>query len=611
MMTILRILNRFIKPYKRLAALNIVFNMLATVLSLFSFAAIIPMLRLLFGMTKTNLTYLSPSAAEGLQQWLDIMQNNLFYFLQEQVSEGHAAQMLLLLGAFLVVMTMLKCGSSYLGMHFMIPLRTSVLRDLRQQLYDKVLSLPVGFFTEEHKGDIMSRMTNDVNEVEFSIMASLDMLFKNPIMILVYLVTLFVISWQLTLFVLILLPISGWIIGIIGKNLKKKSNIGQEQTGELLTQIEETISGLRVIKAFTAEKQLSDRFLTQNNRTRQTFNRLNRRYYLAHPMSEFLGTIVIAILLWYGGSLILGNHSTIDAPVFIYYLIIFYSIINPAKDLTRASYSVRKGSAALERIDKILQAQSEQDITDNSHITTDKAHIEYHNVHFSYNSDKEVIKGINLNISEGQTVAFVGESGGGKTTLVDLLPRFYDVTSGEIRINGINIKDLPLTKLRGMMGIVSQEAILFNDSFFANIAFGMPTATEQEVIEAAKVANAHEFIMQTAEGYQSSVGERGQKLSGGQRQRISIARAVLKNPPILILDEATSALDTENEKLVQQALEKLMHNRTTLVIAHRLSTIKNADLICVLHDGKIVEQGTHEQLLELKGYYYKLLQMQQ
>ena len=610
-MTILRILNRFIKPYKRLAALNIVFNMLATVLSLFSFAAIIPMLRLLFGMTKTNLTYLSPSAAEGLQQWLDIMQNNLFYFLQEQVSEGHAAQMLLLLGAFLVVMTMLKCGSSYLGMHFMIPLRTSVLRDLRQQLYDKVLSLPVGFFTEEHKGDIMSRMTNDVNEVEFSIMASLDMLFKNPIMILVYLVTLFVISWQLTLFVLILLPISGWIIGIIGKNLKKKSNIGQEQTGELLTQREETISGLRVIKAFTAEKQLSDRFLTQNNRTRQTFNRLNRRYYLAHPMSEFLGTIVIAILLWYGGSLILGNHSTIDAPVFIYYLIIFYSIINPAKDLTRASYSVRKGSAALERIDKILQAQSEQDITDNSHITTDKAHIEYHNVHFSYNSDKEVIKGINLNISEGQTVAFVGESGGGKTTLVDLLPRFYDVTSGEIRINGINIKDLPLTKLRGMMGIVSQEAILFNDSFFANIAFGMPTATEQEVIEAAKVANAHEFIMQTAEGYQSSVGERGQKLSGGQRQRISIARAVLKNPPILILDEATSALDTENEKLVQQALEKLMHNRTTLVIAHRLSTIKNADLICVLHDGKIVEQGTHEQLLELKGYYYKLLQMQQ
>lgn len=610
-MTILRILNRFIKPYKRLAALNIVFNMLATVLSLFSFAAIIPMLRLLFGMTKTDLTYLSPSAAEGLQQWLDFMQNNLFYFLQEQVSEGHAAQMLLLLGAFLVVMTMLKCGSSYLGMHFMIPLRTSVLRDLRQQLYDKVLSLPVGFFTEEHKGDIMSRMTNDVNEVEFSIMASLDMLFKNPIMILVYLVTLFVISWQLTLFVLILLPISGWIIGIIGKNLKKKSNIGQEQTGELLTQIEETISGLRVIKAFTAEKQLSDRFLTQNNRTRQTFNRLNRRYYLAHPMSEFLGTIVIAILLWYGGSLILGNHSTIDAPVFIYYLVIFYSIINPAKDLTRASYSVRKGSAALERIDKILQAQSEQDITDNSHITTDKAHIEYHNVHFSYNSDKEVIKGINLNISEGQTVAFVGESGGGKTTLVDLLPRFYDVTSGEIRINGVNIKDLPLTKLRGMMGIVSQEAILFNDSFFANIAFGMPTATEQEVIEAAKVANAHEFIMQTAEGYQSSVGERGQKLSGGQRQRISIARAVLKNPPILILDEATSALDTENEKLVQQALEKLMHNRTTLVIAHRLSTIKNADLICVLHDGKIVEQGTHEQLLELKGYYYKLLQMQQ
>ncbi|MBR1785818.1 MAG: ABC transporter ATP-binding protein [Paludibacteraceae bacterium] len=611
MMTILRILNRFIKPYKRLAALNIVFNMLATVLSLFSFAAIIPMLRLLFGMTKTDLTYLSPSAAEGLQQWLDIMQNNLFYFLQEQVSEGHAAQMLLLLGAFLVVMTMLKCGSSYLGMHFMIPLRTSVLRDLRQQLYDKVLSLPVGFFTEEHKGDIMSRMTNDVNEVEFSIMASLDMLFKNPIMILVYLVTLFVISWQLTLFVLILLPVSGWIIGIIGKNLKKKSNIGQEQTGELLTQIEETISGLRVIKAFTAEKQLSDRFLTQNNRTRQTFNRLNRRYYLAHPMSEFLGTIVIAILLWYGGSLILGNHSTIDAPVFIYYLVIFYSIINPAKDLTRASYSVRKGSAALERIDKILQAQSEQDITDNSHITTDKAHIEYHNVHFSYNSDKEVIKGINLNISEGQTVAFVGESGGGKTTLVDLLPRFYDVTSGEIRINGVNIKDLPLTKLRGMMGIVSQEAILFNDSFFANIAFGMPTATEKEVIEAAKVANAHEFIMQTAEGYQSSVGERGQKLSGGQRQRISIARAVLKNPPILILDEATSALDTENEKLVQQALEKLMHNRTTLVIAHRLSTIKNADLICVLHDGKIVEQGTHEQLLELKGYYYKLLQMQQ
>ncbi len=610
-MTILKILNRFVKPYKKLAVLNILFNLLATVLSLFSFAAIIPMLRLLFGMTKTDLVYQPFNFDCNLQEWFDIVQNNIFFYLQEQVSQGNAAEMLLLLGLFLIVMTMLKCGFSYLGMHFMIPLRTSVLRDLRQQLYDKVLTLPVGFFTEEHKGDIMSRMTNDVNEVEFSIMASLDMLFKNPIMILIYLVTLLVISWQLTLFVLILLPVSGWIIGIIGKNLKKKSNIGQEQTGELLTQIEETIGGLRVIKAFTAEKQLSNRFLEQNDRTRQTFNRLNRRYYLAHPMSEFLGTIVIAILLWYGGSLILGNQSSIDAPVFIYYLVIFYSIINPAKDLTRASYSVRKGSAALERIDKILQTPSENDTPTNIDKTVTKADIQYKNVHFSYNPDTEVLHGINLNIKEGQTIAFVGESGGGKTTLVDLLPRFYDVTKGEILIDGVNIKDLPLSQLRSMMGIVSQEAILFNDSFFANIAFGMPQATEQQVVSAAKIANAHDFIVRTPEGYHSSVGERGQKLSGGQRQRISIARAILKNPPILILDEATSALDTENEKLVQQALERLINNRTTLVIAHRLSTIRNADLICVLHNGMIVEQGTHEQLLQKKGYYYKLLQMQQ
>ncbi len=611
-MTILKLLGRFIPPYKKEVVLNIVFNLLSTVLSLFSFAAIIPVLQLLFGISATDLQYADMSATEGLKEWFDAAKNNLFWFIQEQVAQNGAGWMLFLLGLFLVFMTMLKCLSAWLASFYMIPIRTGVLRDLRHQLYQKVVSLPIGFFTEEKKGDIMSRMTNDVQEVENSIMSSLDMLLKDPIMILIYLVTLFFISWQLTLFVLILLPISGWIIGKIGKSLKRRSTKGQEQTAELLTQIEETLSGLRVVKAFNAEHKLVSRFDNLNNQTRRTFNRINRRYSLAHPMSEFLGTGVIAILLWYGGGLILSDHSSIDAAVFIYYLVIFYSIINPAKDLTKAMYSIRKGLASVERIDKILNVESNiREPEEPKQITGELTQINYQNVSFAYNADIPVLKNINLEIRAGQTVAFVGQSGSGKTTLVDLLPRFYDVTDGAILINGVNVKDVLTHDLRALMGNVNQEAILFNDTFYNNITFGVENATMEEVVAAAKIANAHDFIISTPDGYQTTIGDRGSRLSGGQRQRISIARAILKNPPVLILDEATSALDTENEKLVQEALENLMKNRTTLVVAHRLSTIRNADLICVINEGEIVERGTHEELLSANGYYTKLVQMQQ
>ena len=611
-MTILKLLGRFIPPYKKEVVLNIVFNLLSTVLSLFSFAAIIPVLQLLFGISATDLQYADMSTVEGLKEWFDVAKNNLFWFIQEQVAQNGAGWMLFLLGLFLVFMTMLKCLTAWLASFYMIPIRTGVLRDLRHQLYQKVVSLPIGFFTEEKKGDIMSRMTNDVQEVENSIMSSLDMLLKDPIMILIYLVTLFFISWQLTLFVLILLPISGWIIGKIGKSLKRRSTKGQEQTAELLTQIEETLSGLRVVKAFNAEHKLVSRFDTLNNQTRRTFNRINRRYSLAHPMSEFLGTAVIAILLWYGGGLILSDHSSIDAAVFIYYLVIFYSIINPAKDLTKAMYSIRKGLASVERIDKILNVESNiREPEEPKQITGELTTINYKNVSFAYNAEFPVLKNIDLEIRAGQTVAFVGQSGSGKTTLVDLLPRFYDVTEGAILINGVNVKDVLTHDLRALMGNVNQEAILFNDTFYNNITFGVENATMEEVVAAAKIANAHDFIISTPDGYQTTIGDRGSRLSGGQRQRISIARAILKNPPVLILDEATSALDTENEKLVQEALENLMKNRTTLVVAHRLSTIRNADLICVINEGEIVERGTHEELLAANGYYTKLVQMQQ
>jgi ABC-type multidrug transport system fused ATPase/permease subunit len=494
----------------------------------------------------------------------------------------------------------------------MVPIRTGVLRDLRSQLFKKVVSLPIGFFTEERKGDVMSRMTNDVNEVEASIMSTLDMLFKDPIMILVYLVTLLAISWQLTLFVLVLLPIAGFLIGRIGRSLKRASSKGQEQNAEILTQIDETLGGLRVVKAFNAEQKLIDRFLLLINATRATFNRINRRYYLAHPVSEFLGTALIAILLWFGGILILGNNSSIDAATFIYYLVIFYSIINPAKDLSKATYGIRRGMASLERIDKILNTESNiKEIAHPQQLTDFQSVISFENVSFSYQEGRPVLRNINLDIRKGQTIALVGQSGSGKTTMADLIPRFYDPNEGCITIDGVDIRNLKTFDLRALMGNVNQEAILFNDTFYNNITFGVASATMEEVRHAARIANADDFIMATPDQYQTTIGDRGSRLSGGQRQRISIARAILKNPPILILDEATSALDTESEKLVQEALENLMKDRTTIVVAHRLSTIRNADLICVMNEGQIVERGTHDELLAIDGYYKRLIEMQQ
>lgn len=607
-----QLLRRFIPPYKKEVVLNILFNLLSTTLSLFSFATIIPVLRILFGINERVASYIPFSFSQPINTLLNTLKNNIFYWIQTQIDIHGTGYVLFILGLFLVVMTFLKVATAYFASFYMIPIRTGVLRDLRKQLYDKIISLPIGFFTEEHKGDIMSRMTNDISEVEASIMASLDMIFKDPIMILIYLLTLCFISWQLTLFVLLLLPFSGWLIGRVGKSLKRRSTRGQEQTAEILTQIEETLSGLRIVKAFNAEQKLRQRFDNLNNATRKTFNRIHRRYMLAHPMSEFLGTVMIAILLWFGGKLILSDHSTIDAAQFIYYLVIFYSIINPAKDLTKALYSVRKGSASLERIDRILNTPN--NITDPQQpltLTQFNDSIQYCNVTFSYQQPIKVLKNINLTIKKGQTIALVGQSGSGKTTLADLLPRFYDVTQGQILLDGNDIRAYRKSDLRALMGNVSQEAILFNDTFYNNIAFGVPNATQQEVETAARIANAHDFIMATPDGYQTTIGDRGSKLSGGQRQRISIARAILKNPPILILDEATSALDSESEQLVQQALEQLMLNRTTLVIAHRLSTIRNADLICVLHEGQIVEIGRHEQLIKINGYYKKLIDMQQ
>jgi ABC-type multidrug transport system fused ATPase/permease subunit len=611
-MNILSLLKRFVPPYRWQVVANLCFNILSTILSLFSFATIIPVLQILFGLSQVSAIYMPLETATTFQEILNILKNNLYYYLQTLIETQGAQSVLLLLGGCLVLLTGFKCLTAWLANYFMVPIRTGVLRDLRAQLYKKVVSLPIGFFTEERKGDVMSRMTNDVNEVEASIMSTLDMLFKDPIMILVYLITLFTISWQLTLFVLVLLPIAGLLIGRIGRSLKRASSKGQEQNAEILTQIDETLGGLRVVKAFNAEGKLTDRFLNLINATRATFNRINRRYYLAHPVSEFFGTALIAILLWFGGTLILGDYSSIDAATFIYYLVIFYSIIGPAKDLSKATYGIRRGMASLERIDKILKVESTIRNIDNPVKISDfQSVIRYEDVSFSYQADRPVLQHINLDIHKGQTIALVGQSGSGKTTLADLLPRFYDPTAGRITIDGVDIKNLKTFDLRALMGNVNQEAILFNDTFYNNITFGVESATMEEVRQAARIANADDFIMATPDQYQTTIGDRGSRLSGGQRQRISIARAILKNPPILILDEATSALDTESEKLVQEALENLMKDRTTLVVAHRLSTIRNADLICVLHEGQIVEQGTHDQLMALSGYYRRLIEMQQ
>ena len=619
-MTYLRLLRRFAAPYKWMLGLNLLFNLLSTVLSLFSFAAIIPVLRILFGISQVDTAWVGLSAQMDIGQWLAAAKGNMYYLLGELIAEHGGGMVLAWLGMFLAVMTGLKCLTAWLANYYMVPIRTGVLRDLRRQLYDKIVSLPLGYFTQERKGDILSRMTNDVNEVEASIMSALDVLFKDPIMIVVYLLTLFVISWQLTLFVLILLPLAGLLIGRIGRNLKRASKHGQEQNADILSQVEETLSGLRVVKAFNAEDKLRLRFNSLIEATRRTFNRINRRYYLAHPVSEFLGTCLIAVILWFGGILILGHNSTIDAATFIYYLVIFYSIINPAKDLSKAGYSVRKGMASLERIDRVLDTQSDILEEDDAR-SLDAFHdcIRYDHVTFGYDLSRPVLQDICLTVRKGQVVALVGQSGSGKTTLADLLPRFYDVQDGQVTIDGTNIRRLKIRDLREMIGYVNQDAILFNDTIYNNITFGVDTSKpapdglswQQAVERAARIANAHDFIMATEDGYQTSIGDRGSRLSGGQRQRISIARAILKNPPILLLDEATSALDTESEKLVQQALEQLMKDRTTLVIAHRLSTVRHADLICVLHNGCIVEQGSHDQLIKKDGYYSRLVSLQE
>ena len=610
----IRILQRFVPPYKSNMVWNIVFNVLSAILNLFSFALIIPILQILFKINEEVYTYMpwsfEPSSWESWKGLAEAGKNNFFWYITNLIETEGGSFTLIVLGVFLVIMTFLKVATMYLAFFHMIPIRTGVVRDIRNQINNKITQLPLGFFSEERKGDIIARISGDVNEIENSIMSSLDMLFKNPILIFIYLTGMILISWQLTVFVLVLLPLAGYIMGQVGKKLKRKSLLGQQQWGDLMSQIEETLSGLRIIKAFNAESKIRNRFEKSNGIFRRTTMKIYRRQQMAHPMSEFLGTATIVIVLWYGGTLILANNSPIDAPTFIYYLVIFYSIINPAKDLSKSVYAIQKGLASMERVDKILKAESDiNDPIDPKPISLQKQ-IEYKNVWFKYQNDW-VLKNVNLTIPKGKTVALVGQSGSGKSTLVDLLPRFYDVNEGSITIDGTDIRESTLYDLRGLMGNVNQEAILFNDSFFNNISFGVKNATLEQVKEAARIANAHEFIMASEQGYETNIGDRGGKLSGGQRQRISIARAILKNPPILILDEATSALDTESERLVQEALENLMKNRTTIVIAHRLSTIRNADEICVMHGGEIVERGTHDALLVLDGFYKKLCDMQQ
>ncbi len=605
MKDLISILRRFIPPYKSRVAKSVLFNFLHAIFGSLSIAMLIPILRIIFD-NQHDVTELVPFALDTKS----IAQIFNYYVTEIKNSFGQA-NTLVFVGILAIISTAFKTGFAYLASYELIYIRNGVVRDIRRKIYLKILSLPLPFFSEERKGDIISRMTGDVQEVEASVMSSLDMLFQSPILIIVYLTTMLIMSWQLTLFVFVLLPLMGLLIGKVGKNLKRRSWEGQTKMGEILALMEETLSGLRIIKAFNAEKKMDGKFSSENEAYRRIQNRLMRRRSLAHPMSEFLGTIVIVIVLWFGGKLVLNHQSNLSAEGFIAYIALFYSIINPAKNLTNAYYSVQKGLAAMDRIDVILSAESTiREVEKPVRIDTFREAIEYRNVGFSYNESKQVLKDINLTIPKGKMIALVGQSGSGKSTFVDLLPRFYDVRQGEICVDGTDIRNFALYDLRELMGNVNQDPILFNDTIYNNIAFGVENTTQEAVENAAKIANAHEFILQTEHGYQTVIGDRGSKLSGGQRQRLSIARAVLKNPPIMILDEATSALDTESEKLVQEALDNLMRNRTSIVVAHRLSTIRNADMICVFHEGKIVEKGNHEELLKLNGIYTKLYSMQ-
>lgn len=603
-----QMMRRFVSPYKKYLGWAVLLNLLSAVFNIFSFTLLIPILQILFKIDQRTYSFIPWGSDMGMK---DIAINNFYYSVSRMIEIHGASGTLLFLGLFLAFMTMLKTSCYFASSAVMIPLRTGVVRDIRIMVYSKVMRLPLRFFSEERKGDIIARMSGDVGEVENSITSSLDMLIKNPILIVMYFGTLLVTSWQLTLFTLLVVPGMGWVMGKVGKKLKRQSLEAQGKWSDTMTQLEETLGGLRIIKAFIAEQKMIDRFTQCSNELRDATNRVATRQALAHPMSEFLGTLLIVLVLWFGGSLILGEQSSIDAPTFIFYMVILYSVINPLKEFSKAGYNIPRGLASMERVDKILKAENPiKEIADPKVLDNLNDKIEMKNISFSYDGTRQVLKDINITIPKGKTIALVGQSGSGKSTLVDLLPRYHDIQEGEILIDGINIKELRIANLRSLIGNVNQEAILFNDSFFNNIAFGVENATMEQVIAAAKIANAHDFIMETEKGYDTNIGDRGGKLSGGQRQRVSIARAILKNPPILILDEATSALDTESERLVQEALERLMKTRTTIAIAHRLSTIKNADEICVLYEGEIVERGKHDELLAKNGYYKRLNDMQ-